>query len=157
MAEQLICLRNDLDKSSLNCLKMQRQQSLSTDSLMGTSPSRLGTHKSDDECDSTFDRPPQPLAVQPRPTPADCSLTPVVNRADRSFLQSRAEERRNVLNVSDSNIPSVGPVGPVGAASSGGLAGKKLLPPKAPVISHYHSNSKNSTESKSSLTRDKKR
>jgi hypothetical protein len=150
LAEQLICLRNDLDKSSLNCLKMQRQQSLSTDSLMATSPSRLGTHKSDDESEGIYDHPPKPLAVQPRPTPADCSLTPVVNRADRSFLQSRLEDKRCTLNTSDSNLLAAG-------NGNGNGNCKKMLPPKAPTIAHYHSNSKNSTEPKSSLTRDKKR
>ena len=160
-AEQLICLRNDLDKSSLNCIKMQRQHSFSTDSMMSSSPPRLATQKSEDESDLVSDNPPKPLAIQPRPTPADCSLTPNANRVDRSFMHPRPDERRRALNVSDSNIKLAhGNTNPKSNLKFNGNTNvgqqKKQFPPKPPAISHYHSNSKNSIEPKSSITRDKK-
>ena len=62
MAEQLICLRNDLDKSHAENLKIQRQQNHSFESLNVSRRSEADVVDTGRvlEC-------PMPLSVQPKP------------------------------------------------------------------------------------------
>ncbi len=130
LAEQLICLRNDLDRSHFDMIKIQRQRSTSLTSYYSCSPS-LPLTKSESEFELLMPEEP------PRPTQPDSRVTLKHSRqssqdsdlVNRSFVQ---QKKKSLASTKSLNVSDCQP----------GTRSAKLLPPRAPLVSHYHSNSK---------------
>ncbi len=122
LAEQLICLRGDLDKSRFDMLRIQRQHSTSLDTIQPYSPYFSLKPL---EADCVSDDPPKPRTLAPRLSD---------QTAERPPALLPIQDRRRWAEWSHTSLqdqPVVHPPRP------------KLLPPRAPLVAHYNSNSKN--------------
>jgi len=139
LAEQLICLRSDLDRSHFDILRIQRQRSTSL-SACGTYTSELGLKKSESDCELL-----KPNIHPPKPLKMDSFNTAGHSRKESKDSQ-RSEKQdtnksllvaRTILNSTKSHLSYKSEKNLKSAPTN------KLLPPRIPLVAQYHSNNKN--------------
>jgi len=121
LAEQLISLRTDLDRSNLNVMRMQRQRCYSLNP----------------PCESVFspkpEEPPRPMKMDQATTThsrkeslaTDARLNQSQQEINRSFVVSKKKDTSNTQYKATST--------------------NRMMPPRAPLVAKYNSNSKNTS------------
>ena len=125
LAEQLICLRSDLDRSNLNVLKMQRIRCNSI------SPS----------AETVFSPKPQ---EPPHPIKMDWNSV-VHSRKDSNFPDSRLNQSQQEINQSFTLSRRREIV--AGQYKIGSIS--RMMPPRAPLVAKYNSNNKSASLNRS--------
>ena len=121
LAEQMICLRSDLEKKSVELLKCQRQNSSYYSETDRTPSNELKKKASMTVANSNIEPPPEPQTHRPTPYP-------LLNKKVAS--PSTPEAARRGIGGKSNNRQS--------SSRPSSTRGSKLQPPNVPYSTSYH-------------------
>ena len=147
LAEQVICLRNDLDRSNLDILKIQKQRSSSVTSFYNGSPA-FALRKSESNFELL-----KPDAPPPKPQKLETWSMAGHSRGDsKSEVHDENDVNRSFVVPRTSSLRSKKLAG-LSAEHYKTAPASRMHPPRAPLVSEYHSNTKQLMSNKGQLKR----